>query len=58
MKRTDWVGLSFYIVLLFALEMVARNHRPVWWGAWVAIGWAVTLTVIIIGRLYAKAEGE
>lgn len=39
MKRSDLVGLSFYVVTLVALELVARDRRPWWWGWLLVAGW-------------------
>lgn len=50
MKSSDAVGLSCFVIALIALEAVARNMRPQWWGAWLAVSWAVALIAIIAGR--------
>lgn len=52
MKRSDsyFVGLSFYIVTLVALELVARDRRPWWWGWLLVAGWIACLVVVVAGR--------
>lgn len=51
MKKSDLVGLSFYAFVMLALELVARNRRPSWWG-WLMVGaWIVSLIAIVVPRL-------
>lgn len=50
MKHSDAVGLSFFAIVLIALEAVARDTRPSWWGYWLALSWVGTLIAIIVGR--------
>lgn len=43
-------GRQALLTKLTLLEAVARNMRPQWWGAWLAVSWAVALIAIIAGR--------
>lgn len=57
MKRSDLFGLTFYVTTLVALELVARDRRPWWWG-WLLVASWVTCLVAIIGGRHANWFGD
>lgn len=54
MKKSDWIAVLTFAVLVVALEMVARGRRDSWWGWLLYGGSGVSLLMFFLGRFIWK----